>query len=103
MSIIYIAGPMTGLPESNYPAFNAAAQRLRAAGHVVHNPAENPVPACGTWLGYMRMSLKQIAEVDALVLLPDWMHSKGAMIERRLGMELGMPIYLIQHIGSIPL
>ena len=34
MTRIYIAGPMSGLPELNYPAFNAMAERLRAHGHV---------------------------------------------------------------------
>ena len=39
---IYIAGPMTGLPDSNYPAFHAAEARLQALGHEPHNPARNP-------------------------------------------------------------
>ena len=40
---IYIAGPMTGLPELNFPAFHAEAARLRAFGYEVINPAEiNP-------------------------------------------------------------
>ena len=30
MTRIYIAGPMSGLPDLNYPAFNAMAERLRA-------------------------------------------------------------------------
>lgn len=37
---IYVSGPMTGKPEFNYPAFNAAAKRLRDEGHFVINPAE---------------------------------------------------------------
>lgn len=37
---IYIAGPMSGYPEWNYPAFNSAASRLRDAGWTVFNPAE---------------------------------------------------------------
>jgi hypothetical protein len=90
---IYIAGPMTGLPEFNYPAFNDAARTLRAAGHVVHNPAENPVPPCGSWLGYMRMGLKQIADADCLVLLPGWADSRGARIEHRLAIDLGLVAY----------
>ena len=40
---IYCAGPMTGLPELNFPAFHAEAARLRAFGYEVINPAEiNP-------------------------------------------------------------
>jgi hypothetical protein len=38
---IYIAGPMTGLVEHNFPAFHAAADRLRKAGWDAVNPAEN--------------------------------------------------------------
>jgi hypothetical protein len=37
---VYVAGPMRGIPEFNFPAFNAAAAKLRAAGHHVFNPAE---------------------------------------------------------------
>ena len=37
---IYISGPMTGHADHNFPAFDAAAERLRAEGHFVINPAE---------------------------------------------------------------
>lgn len=37
---IYISGPMTGLPDFNFPAFHDAAARLRERGHEVANPAE---------------------------------------------------------------
>lgn len=30
MKRIYISGPMSGMPEHNFPAFNAEAARLRA-------------------------------------------------------------------------
>ncbi|WP_457825134.1 DUF4406 domain-containing protein, partial [Staphylococcus aureus] len=32
MTRIYVAGPMSGLPELNFPAFHAAAAELRAQG-----------------------------------------------------------------------
>lgn len=95
---IYIAGPMTGIEDFNYPAFHAEAGRLRAIGHDVLNPAENPVPPCGTWTGYMRMALRQLVECECVVLLPGWIDSKGAVIERNLAQALGMPVRVASEV-----
>jgi hypothetical protein len=92
MNRIYIAGPMSGLPDFNYPAFHAAAERLRGLGFDVENPAENPEPRCGTWLGYMRMALTQLAKCDGVALLDGWQDSRGARIERELALKLGLPV-----------
>ena len=92
MKRIYIAGPMSGWPDNNYPAFNAKAEELRAEGWAVENPAENPVPECGTWLGYMRMALRQLALCDAIYLLPWHETSRGASIERNLALALGLKV-----------
>ncbi|OEZ46737.1 hypothetical protein JAB1_46750 [Janthinobacterium sp. MP5059B] len=97
---VYIAGPMTGYPQFNYPAFNHAAVVLRAAGHIVINPAENPVPDCGSWLGYMRMSVAQVASVDCLVMLPGWPFSKGARIEYLLAKLLGLGVTSLKKMGA---
>lgn len=106
MKKIYIAGPMTGLPECNYPAFHQAAAQLRALGHEVLNPAENPVPACGTWQGYMRMALTQLVQCECIVLLSGWADSRGALIERKLAQVLQMDVihflddpFLRQHLN----
>lgn len=37
---LYIAGPMSGIPGFNFPAFIAAAAALRAAGYTIISPAE---------------------------------------------------------------
>ncbi len=92
MTRIYIAGPMSGLPDLNYPAFNAMAERLRALSFEVENPAENPPPKCESWLGYMRMAVAQLATCDAVVMLPGWSKSKGACIEHQLAVGLGLEI-----------
>ena len=97
---VYIAGPMTGHPEFNYPAFYRAAMLLRASGHVVINPAENPAPTCGSWLGYMRMSVAQVASVDCLVMLPGWPLSKGARIEYLLAKLLGLGVTSLKKMGA---
>nr|WP_265342954.1 DUF4406 domain-containing protein [Pseudomonas aeruginosa] len=96
---IYLAGPMTGLPEFNYPAFHAEAARLRHLGYHVENPAENPAPACGTWAGYMRKALAQLVTCDAIALLPGWPSSRGANIERSLAFAMGMKVVMAADIA----
>ena len=94
---IYIAGPMTGLPDYNYPAFNEAAAALKAAGFEVCNPATNPAPPCGSWEGYMRLAIAQLVTCDGVALLPDWAVSKGAKIEAKLGHDLSLWVIGVEH------
>ena len=88
--IVYLSGPMSGLPESNYPAFHNAAAQLRDAGYTVINPAENPTPPCGSWAGFMRMAVRQVAAADAIAFLPGWEQSRGAKVESDLADVLGL-------------
>jgi hypothetical protein len=90
-SRVYISGPMTGLPEHNFPAFNAEAARLRAMGYEVANPAENPL--CDSWQQYMRQDIAQLVGCDWMLMLPGWQRSKGAGIEHRLALDLGLPVF----------
>lgn len=100
---LYLAGPMSGLPDFNYPAFHAQAARLRAIGWQVENPAENPAPACGSWGAYMRLAIAQLVQCDSIWLLPGWQDSRGARIEHDLATALGMtvlyesaPLYVLE-------
>lgn len=89
--VLYVAGPMTGLPDFNYPAFHAAAASLRALGYRVENPAENRLVDGSAWEAYMRSGITQLMRCDAIVLLPGWEKSRGATIEHTLAGQLGMP------------
>lgn len=98
---IYIAGPMTDLPELNFPAFHAAADQLRAAGHVAVNPAEiNPDPTA-EWTDCMFEDLKQLSECDGIVMLPGWENSPGAQIERLWAGRTGKKIFCATALDEV--
>lgn len=92
MKRIYIAGPMTGLPDYNFPAFNEVAARLRAAGHRVENPAENGAPEGERYVDYLRRALAQLLLCEEVRVLPGWQRSRGASLEVRIAQTLEMPV-----------
>jgi hypothetical protein len=92
--IIYIAGPMSGYLDNNYPAFNEAAEHLRGLGHTVLNPAENCLPIAleAVWSNWMRLSLKQLLSCEIVYWLPGSFSSQGALLELELAEKLGIPV-----------
>jgi hypothetical protein len=91
---LYIAGPMTGLPDFNIPAFLAMAATLRERGHEVECPAEtHDNPECETWADWMRRDIPMLLRCEGVMLLPGWSASKGATLEAHIARELGMDIY----------
>lgn len=111
---LYLAGPMRGYPEFNFPAFYIAAENLRRAGHTVFSPAEKDNERHGTDIskgnvtgdeaiataqhGFdlrqaLGMDLAWIcAEADGIALLPGWENSKGATAECATAIALGLTI-----------
>lgn len=107
---VYIAGPMTGYPGFNIPAFEAATTDLRARGYHVVSPVEldGPVdrevllrsangshadlPPDADYESYLERDFEVIrtAGLDAIVCLPGWQHSKGARREVELAQSLGI-------------
>lgn len=85
-----MAGPMTGLPGFNFPAFFAAADKLRAEGHDVVNPAENPEQP--SWAAYMRLAIAQLVTCEAAYFLQGWERSRGARREHSIACDLEMTI-----------
>lgn len=100
MTRVYLAGPMTGIEAMNFPAFHAAAAKLRDSGYVVINPAEiNPDPAAN-WNACMREDIAQLVTCDAIALLPGWERSRGATIEARIAADLGMRRIYVDHFSA---
>ena len=111
---LYLAGPMTGYPDLNFPAFHAAAKSLRAAGYEVVNPAElNAHGLFGLisakllkrWAGWLRCShwrqcmvidIRELVLCDGIALLPCWENSKGASLEYRIARGLDMQVERVE-------
>jgi hypothetical protein len=89
---IYISGPMTGLPDLNFPVFHQAAAELRAQGVDVVNPAEFGEEPGKTWADYMRKDIKALMDCDTIHMLPGWRDSEGARVEYYLARKLGFTV-----------
>lgn len=102
---VYIAGPMRGIPEFNFPAFDAASALGRSLGWHVISPAEmdrehniNEKGNSGADVfsheqirEFIRRDVNVIVEIlkaengDAIACLPGWERSAGASGEVALG------------------
>lgn len=111
---IYLAGPMSGYPQFNFPAFYEAAETLRRLGFDVVSPAEmdaltsaeivsaamksidgsldnNGKVAGHTWGDLLSRDVKMIADggIEGIMFLQDWQRSKGARLEATVGLLKG--------------
>ena len=102
---VYLAGPMTGIPQFNFPAFHAAAKKLREDNHTVFSPAEADMAKWGDMETILREASYRVClhtdlnwildHAEAIALLPGWEKSAGAQAEWALARALGLKfIYL---------
>lgn len=98
MKRIYLSGPMTGLPDLNFPAFHTAAAALRAKGLDVVNPAEINPEGEKTWHACMRADIKALCDCHTIALLPGWENSSGAHLELNLAHRLGMRVVALEAL-----
>lgn len=103
---LYLSGPMSGMPDFNYPAFNRAAAKLRALGWEVLNPAENFAGCTDHPEGrkaYMRADINSLLLAKGIVLLEDWERSRGARLEAAIARELELPVFTYDESTTLPL
>jgi len=92
---IYISGPMAGMRDLNFPAFNKAEVFLDRLGHVIINPASLGQNKNWVWSDYLKRDLIALMPCDTLVLLPGWSRSKGALLELVVAKCLGFEIHTL--------
>ena len=98
MTTLYLAGRMSGLPDSGYPAFRAASEALRKRNYTVLSPHEThngspDHPGGRPW--YLREAIRLLLRCDSVAVLPGWEHSNGAKMEVLIAQELGMNVQAV--------
>jgi hypothetical protein len=112
---VYVCGPMTGIPQFNFPLFDSVTATLRSLGFTVTSPSElddpetraaalaspDGAPGSGTasdetWGDFLSRDVKLIADggIQAIVVLEGWEKSRGARLETFCANALcGLPVY----------
>jgi len=104
INTVYLAGPMRGFKEFNFPAFIEGAKKLRCLGYEVSSPAEVDLE-----MGFdpkktleeqnfiladtFRRDVEMILLCDSLALLPGHEKSKLATLERELAEAIGLDVF----------
>lgn len=108
---VYISGPIGGRPDGNRPAFAAAADVVRRAGHEPVNPhdidGEHPGLECAQgkpshlpddphrYGCYLVGDIVALARCDAILMLADWADSPGARAEYAFAEALGLTVFVL--------
>lgn len=106
---VYIAGPMRGLADYNFPAFYQAEAMLDLWGFKVHNPARMDIRAAKAGFNratqtvipdttfkieeVLRRDFDAIKQCDAVIVLPGWEKSSGAQRELAFAQSIGIPVF----------
>ena len=110
---VYLAGPMSGIPQFNFPEFYRVTKILRERHRLeVFSPAEldaqhgvdkqalaspdgDASKLTQTWGDLLARDVKMIADegIQGIVLLPGWQRSRGARLEASVGLLCGTNFY----------
>lgn len=115
MPNIYIAGPMTGYDEFNYPAFHAMGDILIDNGyvplsgahtHFCSDPRKSKVKPphpdhTRPYEDYLRYAISELMYADGIIFLDNADQSPGAQLERRIAAALRLTEYHIVDNNTV--
>ena len=97
---IYIAGKVTG---ENRAECTAKFQKAQEIIEFLGFESINPIQVVGDWNTpwdeAMKKCITALMECDAIVLLPDWVDSKGAKLENDIANSFDMPNFNYTKFG----
>lgn len=102
---LYLAGPMSGYPEHNWPLFNQKAAELREAGYEVIDASTcngSYEEACAkSYEECLKTDIRAMLTCEGIALLPGWEMSRGANLEQYLATVLKMPSRTVESWLSL--
>ncbi|HRF49353.1 MAG TPA: DUF1937 family protein [Anaerolineales bacterium] len=107
--LVYVSGPYTAKTHdeisANIQAAREVAIKLWEMGHAVicpHlNTAHFEVDCNAKYDDYMRGDFELLAVCDAIVMLPNWRDSNGAVAELNYANELGMGVFTAPNLPPL--
>ena len=87
--VVYIAGPITGVPDYR-ERFARAASLVERKGYIALNPAT--LPGGLTNDQYMKICFAMIQSADVVLFLSNWRKSIGASLEQLYCNYIGKPV-----------
>lgn len=102
--LLYLAGPMTGYPEFNFPTFNRTAAEMRALGFAIFNPAENdakyPAHTCGKTSPTDPCECRPPDNLDALAEHMSTMMGSEVDVDRRAKLADDID-FIVRHADGV--
>ena len=95
---VYVSGPMTGIPDLNFPLFRRVTDALRAMGHEVVSPVETNDDPNAQWLDCIAADVLSMRGCRAICFLPGYERSKGARIEAIVAEQGNMATWLAEEV-----
>jgi hypothetical protein len=97
-SKVYLSGPMTGIKDKNFPAFNRASKALRKKGYQVINPAELDMQhPRQTWAECLRRDIVAEMRCNGVATLAGWRRSRGAHLEVYIAETLNWQVHTVAY------
>lgn len=109
----YLGGPMSGIPQFNFPEFDRITKLLREDGWYIRSPAEldslevrkdaldsddgmvrKGAMVEETWSDFLARDVIIVNDLcSGIILIPGWEKSRGACLECYVAMSGGKPVY----------
>jgi hypothetical protein len=97
MKLLYVSGKYSGNVCENIHNARIVSIKLWEAGFAVITPhlnsAHMELDCKSTYDDFIAGDIEILRRCDAIIMLPDWQSSAGAVIERKKAIEFMIPVY----------